>query len=92
MGQELAEAYPGSIDLAQADDVLVFALSRLCFEGPEAELMDTVNAQPAILTHSIATLRVVEQVAPGSTRLWPATAWASSARWSPPERCRLKMP
>ena len=65
MGRELAEAYPEARSIfAQADDVLGFALSRLCFEGPEAELMDTVNAQPAILTHSIATLLVIEKVAP----------------------------
>ena len=65
MGRELAEAYPEARSIfAQADDVLGFALSRLCFDGPEAELMDTVNAQPAILTHSIATLRVIEKVAP----------------------------
>jgi [acyl-carrier-protein] S-malonyltransferase len=36
----------------------------LCFDGPEAELMDTINAQPALLTHSIATLRVIQRVAP----------------------------
>lgn len=65
MGRELAEAYPEARSIfAQADDVLGFALSRLCFTGPEAELTDTVNAQPAILTHSIATLRVIEKVAP----------------------------
>jgi [acyl-carrier-protein] S-malonyltransferase len=65
MGRELAEAYPEARSIfAQADDVLGFALSRLCFDGPEAELRDTVNAQPAILTHSIATLRVIEKVAP----------------------------
>jgi len=65
MGRELVEAYPEARSIfAQADDVLGFTLSRLCFEGPEAELMDTVNAQPAILTHSIAALRVIEKVAP----------------------------
>ena len=66
MGRELVEAYPEARDrsFAQADDVLGFALSRLCFDGPEAELTDTVNAQPAILTHSIATLRVIETRAP----------------------------
>lgn len=65
MGRELAEAYPEARSIfAQADDVLGFALSRLCFDGPEAELMDTANAQPAILTHSIAALRVIEKVAP----------------------------
>jgi [acyl-carrier-protein] S-malonyltransferase len=65
MGRELTEAYPEARSIfAQADDVLGFALSRLCFDGPEAELMDTVNAQPAILTHSIAALSVIERVAP----------------------------
>jgi [acyl-carrier-protein] S-malonyltransferase len=71
MGRELAEAYPEARSIfAQADDVLGFALSRLCFEGPEAALTETVNAQPAILTHSIAALRVIEKVAP---EIRPAT-------------------
>ncbi len=65
MGRELAETYPEAQAIfAQADAVLGFALSRLCFDGPEDELMDTVNAQPALLTHSIATLRVMQRVAP----------------------------
>jgi len=65
MGRDIAEAYPEARSVfAQADDVLGFALSRLCFAGPEAELMDTVNAQPAILTHSLAVLRVIDKVAP----------------------------
>ena len=60
MGQELA-TFPDAQQLfAQADEVLGLPLSRLCFEGPEAELNDTVNNQPAIVTHSIATLRVIE--------------------------------
>lgn len=46
---------------AQADDILGFPLSRLCFEGPIETLTDTVNAQPAILTTSIAILRILEQ-------------------------------
>ncbi len=65
MGRELVESYPEARDIfAQADNVLGFALSRLCFDGPEAELTDTVNAQPAILTHSVATLRVIQARAP----------------------------
>src|SRR5512136_384797 len=60
MGRELA-TFPDAQQLfAQADEVLGLPLSRLCLEGPEAELNDTVNTQPAILTHSIATLRVIE--------------------------------
>jgi [acyl-carrier-protein] S-malonyltransferase len=65
MGRELAETYPEARSIfAQADDILGFALSRLCFDGPETALMDTLNAQPALLTHSIATLRVIQHVAP----------------------------
>jgi [acyl-carrier-protein] S-malonyltransferase len=44
----------------EADAALGFSISRLCFEGPDAELTLTHNAQPAILTTSIAALRVLE--------------------------------
>ncbi len=44
---------------AEADEALGFSVSRLCFEGPEAELTLTANAQPAILTVSVAALRVL---------------------------------
>jgi len=65
MGQALAEQYPEARAVfAQADKVLGFALSRLCFDGPEAELTDTMNQQPAILVTSIAALRVIEKHAP----------------------------
>ena len=47
----------------QADDVLGFALGRLCFEGPVAELTQTENAQPALLTTSIALLHAATQCA-----------------------------
>jgi [acyl-carrier-protein] S-malonyltransferase len=43
----------------RADDILGFALTRLCFEGPEPDLNDTINAQPAILTVSIACLNAL---------------------------------
>jgi [acyl-carrier-protein] S-malonyltransferase len=41
----------------EADAALGFSLSRLCFEGPEEELKQTANTQPAILTHSVAAWR-----------------------------------
>ncbi|MCL0094714.1 ACP S-malonyltransferase [Dehalococcoidales bacterium] len=41
----------------QADEALGFPLSRLCFDGPEDELRQTVNAQPAIVTVSLACLK-----------------------------------
>ena len=61
MGKALAEAFPAARAVFdEADAALGFSLSRLCFEGPEAELTLTANAQPAILTTSIAALRVLE--------------------------------
>ncbi len=61
MGRELA-AFPEAQQVfAQADEVLGWPLSRLCFDGPEADLNDTINTQPAILVHSVAVLRVLEQ-------------------------------
>ena len=45
----------------QADDILNFPLSQLCFEGPEDTLTDTINVQPALLTAGIAALRAVEE-------------------------------
>jgi [acyl-carrier-protein] S-malonyltransferase len=61
MGKALAEAFPvARAVFDEADAALGFSLSRLCFEGPEAELTLTANAQPAILATSIAALRVLE--------------------------------
>jgi [acyl-carrier-protein] S-malonyltransferase len=65
MGRELAEQYPAARAVFQeADDVLGFALSRLAWEGPEDELTRTLNAQPAILVHSIAVYRVISDRLP----------------------------
>ena len=58
MGAELARDFaPAQRTFAEADDALGFALSRLCFNGPEEELRLTVNTQPAILTTAVAALR-----------------------------------
>ena len=58
MGRALAEAFPeGREVFAEADAALAMALSKLCFEGPEADLQLTANTQPAILATSIAALR-----------------------------------
>ncbi|MBI4491471.1 MAG: ACP S-malonyltransferase [Chloroflexi bacterium] len=45
----------------QADETLGFALSKLCFEGPEEELHDTINTQPAVLTVSVAYLAALRE-------------------------------
>ncbi len=61
MGKELADRYPVARNtFEEADDVLRFKLSQLCFDGPEEELGLTENTQPAILATSIAILRVLQ--------------------------------
>jgi len=62
MGKALAETWPVARQVfEEADEALGFPISRLCFEGPEEELRLTENTQPALLTVSIAALRVLEQ-------------------------------
>jgi len=66
MGKELAENFAVARQtFEEADDALGCSLSRLCFEGPEEELKLTANTQPAILTTSVAALRVVRAESPG---------------------------
>ncbi|PID58902.1 [acyl-carrier-protein] S-malonyltransferase [candidate division KSB3 bacterium] len=62
MGKNLAETFPVARQLFhEADEALGFRLSTLCFEGPEKDLQLTANTQPAILTVSIAALRVLQE-------------------------------
>jgi [acyl-carrier-protein] S-malonyltransferase len=66
MGAELVKAYPIARQVfAEADELLGYPLSRLAWEGPEEDLNDTLNTQPALLVHSIATLRVFQEGFPG---------------------------
>ena len=60
MGKDLAAAFPAARDtFAEIDEALGMALSRVMWEGPEEELQETRNAQPAILAHSAAVHAVV---------------------------------
>ncbi len=62
MGKSLAENFPAAQSVfEQADDALGFFISKLCFEGPEAELKLTENTQPALLTVSTAAYAVLRQ-------------------------------
>jgi [acyl-carrier-protein] S-malonyltransferase len=62
MGQGLSGAYETARKVfEEADSVLSFALSRLCFDGPEDELKKTANLQPALLTVSVAAWRVLAE-------------------------------
>src|SRR5277367_3343388 len=65
MGKDLAEKYPVARQtFEEADEALGYRLSQVCFEGPEDQLRLTEITQPAILTVSVAALRVVETRAP----------------------------
>ena len=62
MGEEMAQNFPAARRVFdQADDALGFAISQLCFEGPEDRLRLTENTQPAILTCSIAVNAVLRE-------------------------------
>src|SRR6516164_7177257 len=62
MGRELKERFPVAAQtFAEADDALGFAISKLCFEGPDEDLRLTENTQPAIMTVSVAAYRALAQ-------------------------------
>ncbi|PIV21339.1 MAG: [acyl-carrier-protein] S-malonyltransferase [Deltaproteobacteria bacterium CG_4_8_14_3_um_filter_45_9] len=61
MGRELFENFGVAKQIfEEADDALHFSISALCFKGPEEALKLTENTQPAVLTTSIATLKVLQ--------------------------------
>ncbi len=61
MGKDLYDNFPVAREtFEEADDVLSFSLSKMCFEGTTEDLQLTANTQPAILTTSIAAFRAME--------------------------------
>lgn len=69
MGQDLAAHYAVARQtFDEADELLGFKLSQLCFQGPEQELTATINVQPALLTISVALLRALEQEFGGNSQ------------------------
>jgi [acyl-carrier-protein] S-malonyltransferase len=70
MGRQLYDTSPAARAIFErADAALGFPLSELCFNGPQDELDDTINAQPAILTVSIACLETLKQNVRGIDRV-----------------------
>ncbi len=64
MGQALAEAFPVAREVfEEVDDALGRNLSKLMWDGPMEELTLTANAQPALMAHSVAMLRVLQKEA-----------------------------
>ena len=67
MGRDLYDNFASAkAAFEQADEALGFPLSRLCFEGPEDELRQTINAQPALVTISYACLKAAYEVSGGN--------------------------
>jgi [acyl-carrier-protein] S-malonyltransferase len=62
MGRDLAAAFPAAREVfEEVDETLKQKLSKLMAEGPPEQLMLTANAQPALMAHSLAVLRVIER-------------------------------
>jgi [acyl-carrier-protein] S-malonyltransferase len=63
MGKELATEFAvAKAAFEEADEALGFRLSALCFEGPDEDLKQTENTQPALVATSIAALRVLRSL------------------------------
>jgi [acyl-carrier-protein] S-malonyltransferase len=97
MGYELAQIYPIAKDIfEQADDILGFSISDLAWFGPDEDLNDTINTQPALLVHSVAALRVFQETYPDFEPAYTAghsmgelSALVASKALSFPEALRL---
>ena len=96
MGADLAAAESEVRELfEEADDTLGFALSRLCREGPEDELVRTENAQPAILLHGYAVWKTLPEeireatVVGAGHSLGEFTAWLAAGALSFTDALRL---
>lgn len=65
MGSDLSATYPAARKVfLQADQILGYSLSKLAWDGPADQLNDTLHTQPALLTHSVAALRVLNGAFP----------------------------
>lgn len=63
MGKDLADSYPVAADVFErADTVLGYSISDMCFGGPEEDLKQTINTQPALFVTSVAALQVARQL------------------------------
>lgn len=66
MGNALAKEYGIAREIyEEANDSLGFKISQLSWDGPEDDLNDTINTQPALLVHSVAALKVLDEMMPG---------------------------
>lgn len=73
MGHDLYDNFASAKAIFdEADKVLGFPLSRMCFEGPEEELRLTINTQPAVVTVSFACLKAIQDMSEADKLPTPA--------------------
>ncbi len=83
MGRSIAEKLPAARELyEQADEILGFPLSRVCFEGPSAELDTTAVSQPAIFVTSLAALELLKAENPQAAESCAMTAGLSLGEYT----------
>src|SRR3984885_10298123 len=83
MGRSIAEKLPAARQLyEQADEILGFPLSRICFEGPAAELDTTAISQPAIFVTSLAALELLKAENPQAVESCAVTAGLSLGEYT----------
>ncbi len=73
MGKDLADTYPlARQTFEQADSILGFSLSEMCFNGPDEKLNDTINTQPALYVAGMAILRTLQSELPAAVAAFVA--------------------
>ena len=83
MGQRYLEDATGRELYRKVDDALGFSLSELSLKGPQDQLTLTVNAQPALVTHSYVSLRALQETPDYAASVgWTAAAGHSLGEWS----------
>jgi len=88
MGKDLAEAYPFAKEtFDEADSILGFSLSSLMWNGPDTDLNDTVNTQPALYIHSVAVWRTFTYLYPDFKPATVAGHSLGELSALPPPRC-----
>lgn len=77
MGADIFESSPAARRVfASVDEALGFSLSHLCFTGPDEVLRETINAQPAMVTVSLALLAALQEALARQTST-PHTSWTT---------------
>ena len=73
MGKDLQSTFAVAREIfSEADDILGMPFSDVMWIGPESELNNTINTQPALYIHSLAAYRTFQDIFPGNSPLFMA--------------------